>query len=170
MTQGSQTLGTQLIVGSDGPPSAPSLVTFDNLPAGPVTLTATAYPTRDGSGVAQATGSQSVPIVSGQTATVTVTMASTIDHVTLTPANPSITVGPFLSLRLNAFDAAGNMVIVPFTAQFVSSNTNVIREAAGGNPAAFQGLAAGTAVITATETDSGKSASTTVTVTTAGGE
>ena len=85
VTSGSQTLGSQLIVGGDGAPSNPSTVTFDNLPAGTVTLTATAYPRQDGSGVAQATGAQSVTIVSGQTAAVSVTMASTIDHVAITP-------------------------------------------------------------------------------------
>src|SRR5450755_3284706 len=59
VTRGSQTLGSKLIVGTDGPPSNPSIVAFDNLPVGTVTLTATAYPGQDGSGVAQATGAQS---------------------------------------------------------------------------------------------------------------
>jgi len=98
VTSGGQTVGSQLITGEDGTPSNPSTVTFNNLTPGSVTLTATAYPTQQGTGVAQATGSQSVTIVSNKTATATVTMASTIDHVTITPANPFVPSGNSLGV------------------------------------------------------------------------
>ena len=49
LTSGQQALGSQLIVGGDGPPPSPSTVTFDNVPAGSVTLTVSAYPKADGS-------------------------------------------------------------------------------------------------------------------------
>ena len=163
VTSGSQTLGTQLIVGQDGAPG-PSTVTFTGLPAGTVTLTASAYPTQQGTGVAQATGSQYATIVSGQNTNVSVTMASTIDHVTLTPANPLIEVGGFAHLTMNAFDASGNMVLAALTADFESANTEVATVAVGGNPASIKGISNGTSVITVTERESGKTASTTVTV------
>ena len=165
LTRGQQTVGSQLIPGGDGPPANPTTVTFDNLPAGPVTLTTSAYPGQDGSGVAQATGAQSVSIVSGQTAQVTVTMASTIDHVAITPVNPSITVGPFLLLTMTAFDAAGNIVLASLTANFVSADTGIVRVVTGGNPSTVQGFAVGSSLVTVTERESGKTASTTVTVT-----
>src|SRR5258708_2966314 len=65
VTVGSSIIGTHLFVGSDGPPSSPQVFTFTNLPAGTVTLTATAFPTTTGTGVAQATGSVPASIVSG---------------------------------------------------------------------------------------------------------
>ena len=170
VTSGSQTLATKLIVGSDGPPSSPQVITFDNLQPGTVTLTATAFPETNGTGVAQATGAQSVSIISGQTSSVTVTMASTIDHVTIKPANPTVAVGPSFTLTMTAFDAAGSIVLAPLTASFVSANTANVSETAGGDPATFQGLKVGTSLITVTETESGKTASTTATVSASGGQ
>lgn len=164
LTSGQLTLGSQLIVGGDGPPPSPSTVTFDNVPAGPVTLTASAYPKADGSGVAMATGAQPVTIVSGQTATVSVTMASTIDHVTLTPVNPTIFLGAFSSVTLNAFDAAGNMVLIPRPLNIVSSNPAIVSIVTGGNPTTVKGIALGASILTVTDGDTGKTANTTVTV------
>ena len=163
VTRGSQTLGTQIIVGADGAPG-PSTVTFTGLPAGTVTLTASAYPTQQGTGVAMATGSQPATIFSGQNTNVSVTMASTIDHVTITPVNPTVAVGSFVSLTMNAFDAQGNMVLAALTADFVSVNTGTATVATGGNPSVIKGIATGTSLITVTERESGKTASTTVTV------
>lgn len=61
-------LDTRLIVGGDGPPQS-STETFVNLVPGTVTLTATAYPLIDGTGIAQATGAVSAVIQVVLTAT-----------------------------------------------------------------------------------------------------
>src|SRR5262245_13321981 len=60
--------------------------TFENLKIGDLTFAALAYPNADGTGVAQATGTSIVTTQSGQTANVSLTMNSTIDHMELGPA------------------------------------------------------------------------------------
>ncbi len=166
-----QPLGERLIVGGDGPPAGESTVTFDNLSPGQVTLSATAFPGADGTGVAQATGAVPATIVSGQTTRVTVTMASTIERLEITPENPSIAVGEKVRLTVTPRDAAGNVVLV-HSSQFLWVNANasiatLINE--GGQVNEATGAAVGTAQLTVSETESGKSASTTVTVTTSSG-
>ena len=69
-----------------------STVTFDGLKVGTLTLTAAAYPNADATGTAQAGGTASVVITSGQTANVGLTMQSTVDRMELTPAAPSVAV------------------------------------------------------------------------------
>src|SRR5207245_4678887 len=110
----------------------------------------TAFPNADTTGVAQATGAGSATIVPDQTVSVTVTMASTIDHLEITPANPSILAGASVQLAMSAKDASGAIVLTsPSKVSWSSGSTGFATVDAGtGNVA---GVAAGSAQITVTE-------------------
>lgn len=164
VTAGTTQLGTQLL---PRPAGSQTTVTFTNLPAGPVTLTATSFPNADGSGVAQSVGLAPSTIVAGQTANVTVTMDSTIDHLTITPPNPSVNVGANLPLTVTAFNLQNAVVLTsPSKVSWTSGTTSI---ATIDNTGLAHGVAVGTSQITVTEAESGKSASTTVTVASGGG-
>ena len=158
-TRGAQVVDSQLI---PRPVSGnQTQTTFTNLKTGSLTLTATALPNSDGSGVAQATGTTPVTISSGQTTAVTLTMASTINHLEISPQNPNVSVGSSLQLTVTAKDLSGSVVMISETKlQWVSSAPAVISVDAFGKVTASS---ASSAQITVTETESGMSASTLVT-------
>jgi hypothetical protein len=165
LRSGDQVLGIRDILNEDGPPRA-STVTFDNLQPGVVTLTATAYPEAGATGTPLASGAVSTTINSGETARVSITMASTIDRVEITPANPTTARGQRVILTATPFDAAGNVIIAPSSNfAWTSDNPNaVVPFPEGGQSVFADPLTIGTARLTVTESDSGKTASTTVTV------
>ncbi len=139
-----------------------STTTFASLPVGTLTVKADAHPNADGSGVTQATASTSVAIVSGQTTPVSINMASTIDHLVISPTTPTATVGATTTLALSALDASGNIVLLSSSAiTWTSATTSVATVSSAG---VVTGVAAGTSVITATDSESGKTVSVTVTV------
>lgn len=162
LSAGGTTLAHKLLV---KPTAAPwtTTVTFDNLTPGAVTLNTVAYPNTDGSGVAQAKGSMSATIKAGAQTAVTVDMASTIDHLAITPASPTVAVGGAAQLTATAFDAQNNIVLTSAQTLTWSSAQSAVATVttAGG----VTGVAAGTSVITVTDSESGKSATTTLTVT-----
>jgi outer membrane protein assembly factor BamB len=161
LTRGDTTLGQQLLA---RPAQAPwtTTVAFNDVTPGAVTLTATAFPQPDGTGVAQARGSAPATIVGGQTAAVTVTMASTIDHVTITPDNPTIDVAATKQLAMTAYDAQDNVVLVaPGNVSWQSASQDKVTVNAAG---LTTGVAVGSSQVTVTESESSKSDSTTVTV------
>lgn len=138
-------------------------VQFDNLPVGNLTATATAYPEASATGTPQAQGSVSLPIQAGQTTYFTITMASTIDHLEITPADPSVEVNQSLQLTATPKDVAGNVVLVaPGNISWTSANPAVVAVDSEGK---VTGIAVGNSQVTATESESGKSASVSVTVT-----
>jgi protocatechuate 3,4-dioxygenase beta subunit len=140
-----------------------STLTFSSLPAGILTLQATAYPTTDGTGVAQATATTSVTIVASHNTAVSLTMASTIDHLNLTPSSPSVAVGSTAQLTMTAVDASGSIVLTSAsTVTWTSLSTGIATVSTTG---LVTGVAIGTAQITVTESESGKTATVTVTVT-----
>ncbi|MGC4042978.1 MAG: Ig-like domain-containing protein [Armatimonas sp.] len=140
-----------------------SSVSFDSLPAGALTVTAIAYPTTTGSGVAQASASDTVTITAGQSTPVSLTMASTISSVAITPAGPSVAVGATTTLTATAYNASSSIVLTSAsTITWSSSNTGVATVSSAG---VVTGVAAGSSTITATESESGKTANTTLTVT-----
>jgi 6-phosphogluconolactonase (cycloisomerase 2 family) len=170
LTHGSTTLDTKTLARpTEGPWT--TTVTFDNLEAGEVLLTATAYPSAEPgpSDVAQAAGSAPASIVGGQTTAVTVTMDSTIDHVEITPVSPSVEVDKTAQLTMTAWDKPGHtgsiVLTTPGKITWQSGSTANATVSSPGNPATVTGKAAGSSVITVTETESGKQATTTVTVT-----
>ena len=159
-------LGSNVLPKPTGGATSTSVV-FNNLEAGAVTLSAIAYPTENGSGTAQASGSVPATIVSGQTTNVTVTMASTIDHVIVTPANPSVLAGNTLQMTATAYNAQNEVVLI--SGQTVTWSSTVTSKATVSGTGNVTGVAAGSSQISATETESGKSGNTTVTVTSGGG-
>ena len=159
-TRGAQTVDSQLI---PRPASGnQTQTTFINLKTGSLTLTATAFPNSDGTGVSQASGTTPVTIQSGQTTAVTLTMASTIDHLEITPANPFVKVGTNVQLSATAKDSGGAVVLLsPSKLTWQSSDTSKAKVDTNGSVSA---IAVGSADITVTDTESAKSVKTTVTV------
>lgn len=138
-------------------------VTFTNLPVGTLDVTATAYPQPDGTGAPQAAGTSRVTTLAGQQISVTLTMASTIDHLEITSTGLSLSVGGTLQLTATPKDAAGNTVLVG--AGNISWTSSAAAATVGAATGLVTGASAGAAIITATENDSQKSASVTVTIT-----
>jgi hypothetical protein len=134
-----------------------STVNFDALPAGSLTVTATAYPNADGSGVAQASGTAALATVVGQTSTMTLTMGSTIDHITITSSALGVGAGKTLILTPTAYDASGAVVLVGSTWQWQSSDTSLATVDISSG--VVTGVAIGTTTISATESESGKTLS-----------
>ena len=139
-----------------------STVDFPTLPTGALDVTATAYPNANGTGVAQATATVPLVIVANQTSNFSITMASTIQHLDLTAPASSVDTGATLQYGAVGKDANGAVVLTtPARFTWISSATGVAT--IDGNGLAT-GVAAGTSDITVTDTESGKSAQTTVTV------
>lgn len=159
---GSRLFGDSLLVRpADGGPAA---VSFERLPIGPLTVTATAYPGNDGSGVGQATAQTTTDIVANQIAEFRLTLASTIDHLEVSPTTASVTTGETVQITATAKSAAGEVVLTDSsTFTYTSDNTAVATVAPGGLVTA---TGAGTTNITVTETESGKTGTVAVTVTT----
>jgi len=141
---------------------------FDNLELGTYTVSAVAYPTTDGSGVAQARKAN-VPInvVDGQNAAVPLTMDSTIDRIEITtPVTGNLRVGDTRDLFVVAKDASGAVVITSprkITWTPLSSPVATLVVSATESKATATIVGVGTVVITATDTESGKSGTITLT-------
>jgi len=136
---------------------------YENLPVGSITVRVSAYSSTDGTGVALAKGQVDVDIQLNTYAPVSITMASTITTVEVTPNPATISVGEQLQMTATAKDEAGNIVMVPEGGfSWESSNPGVASVDSNG---LVTGLAEGSAVITATEKESGKSGSADISVT-----
>jgi len=166
LSAGATILDTKQLVRPTQPPWTTS-VTFDNLQAGTVTLTATAFPNADGTGNAQASGSVPATITSGQQASVTLTMATTVQTLKVTPPTPSVNTGSSVQLTATAYDKDGNVVLVtPGNITWTpAASGNATVSPATGQTTSATGVMAGTQVVTATESESKVSGSATVTVT-----
>src|SRR5687768_14979376 len=86
-------------------------VAFENLPVGDLSVTATAHPGSDGSGIAQARGTAPLTIRPNQTTDFTITMESTIRSVEIVPPTGPVRPGDVLQLGLTVRDADGNLVL-----------------------------------------------------------
>jgi probable HAF family extracellular repeat protein len=138
-------------------------VSFDTLPPGDLTVLVSAYPQADGTGVVQASATIPLTINPGEVTPFSVTMASTIDHMEVSPATASVVIGATAQLTATAKDAAGSVVLTsPAKVQWASSDSGVATVDAGGLVTA---VAVGIAQVTVTDTESGKSAQASVTVT-----
>jgi hypothetical protein len=159
IVRGGAILGEKLLVRPENGGTASA--SFDRLPTGEVIVQAWAYPQADGSGVAQAQGQVGVTILNGQTVPVHLTLDSTIENLTITPAGPhSLSIGSGLQLATTAKNAAGEIVVTHTSKiEWQSSNPAV----ATVDPAGWvQAVASGTTTIQVTETESGKTATVTV--------
>ena len=120
---------------------------FDNLPLGSLTASASAYPNEDGTGTAQAAGSSALTITANQDTALTLTMDATISSVTVTGA-ATVTTGATTTLTATAKNADGDTVLVgPTSLTWTSSNAAKATVDAAGT---VTGAAAGSATITAT--------------------
>ncbi|RYG85432.1 hypothetical protein EON77_05590 [bacterium] len=150
MKDGATVAMTSMIV------SPATSTTMADVPVGTWTLRATAYESTDCTGVAIASADSPVIVIDGGTASVSLTLASTIDHLEYSP-NPFIVgVGTSLPLIVTAKDTAGNSVMVDRGAlTFSVSNPGLFTIDSTGKVTAGLGLGLGT--ITVNEANSGKS-------------
>lgn len=163
LTAGSTQLGQQILVRPQAGPWT-TTVTFSSLQPGSVTLTATAFPNANATGTAQATGSSNAAIVADQTTAITVTMASKITTVDVTPSPSTIQVGGTVQLTATPKDAGGNVVLVaPGNITWVSGAPATAGVNASGLVTGIVESAT-PATITATESESQKSGTAAVTV------
>lgn len=139
----------------------PVEVVWDKLPLGVVTISATAFPNDDGSGTAQAGGTVAVEVLRNQTVPVTITMASAISRVAITPTNIlELLKGESADFAATAYDAAGNVVLTNSAWDWKCSNTNaasVTPNPAIPAAATLKGISFGPVTLTATEVESGRS-------------
>jgi probable HAF family extracellular repeat protein len=148
---------------------------FESLPSGDITVSARAKRSSDPGEAPLATGTASIFLPPNGAETASVTMSSTIEAVTFTPATPRAAVGQQAALVATAKDVSGAMVLTtPSKWTWASSDTSVATVTASTDPqspptATVHGHKAGTVNITATETESGKSGQVTVVVGTGGG-
>jgi hypothetical protein len=164
LTQGTTTLATQTLARPATGSTASA--TFNSLPAGTLTVTATAYPNANGTGTPQATATTSIVIQANQNTPFGLTMASTIQQITVSPATVSLEAGQFATLTATALDANGNVVLTaPNNIQWASANTLVATVDTTGKVTA---VSAGTVQITVTELESGRKGAASLTVTPAG--
>jgi sugar lactone lactonase YvrE len=136
---------------------------FPSLPPGVLTVTAAAYPTTDGTGVAQAQASLLATIEPGKVTPVDITMASTIDHLDVTPSPTAVQTGNTVQLNVAAKNAANAVVLISASKTTYQSNATNIATVSGAG--LVTGVSPGSAQITVTEQESGKSAVVTVNVT-----
>lgn len=106
----------------------------DGLELGTYTVTATAYPNADGTGVPQAIGTGTVQVVPDNVNTVALTMNAEVRTLTLTPAiNRALYVGRSRQYLSTATNAAGQIVLVaPQAIVYTSSDTSVATVDANG--------------------------------------
>ncbi len=132
---------------------------FNNLGAGNVTLAASAFPTTDGTGVAQAAGSASGTVLNGKTSTITINMDSTIARLEVDPDDFFLAVGNTRVMTATAFDANNNVVLIDPTKITWSINSQIFFSIT--NSGVLKAITADSetteeVTITATETESGK--------------
>jgi uncharacterized protein YjdB len=160
------TVGSQTVARPAGGGAAS--VVFPLLPTGQLTATATAYPNADGTGVAQATATIPLTIQANQNTNFTITMASTISQIVVNPSPASVAVGQTAQLTMTAKDAAGNVVLTtPSKITWSSANNNRVTVDSTGLATGVlpTGVNPGPVTVTVTDTESGKSGTTTVAVT-----
>ncbi len=140
-----------------------SVAEFDELFPGLYTVTAEAFPTNDGTGIAQAIGTVPVTIQPDQLTNAAITMLSTIVGLGLTPSSLTINFGDIQGLLAGALDTLGNLVLTPLEGILFTSNNPLIATV---NPitGSVTGILAGSTTITATELESGISQNVPVTV------
>lgn len=139
---------------------------FTSLPYANLTAVATAYASTDLSGPALAIGAVSLPIGNDDTVAVSLSMTSTIDHLTLTPAAFPLGIGQTETLTATAYDGPDEA-----TASVILLSPDKLAWTKGGAAADVSSdgkvtaLAVGTTPIYVTDIESGKMATAVVTVT-----
>ncbi len=135
-----------------------STATFTNLAPGAYTVTAVAHPNTDGTGTAQAQASAPLTINAGQTASLTVTLGSTIVSVAVTPNPAPVLFGQTVQLTATAYDGPNGTGNVVLTSAFAWTSANPALATVDPNTGLVTAAAIGTAapgsvIITATATE-----------------
>jgi hypothetical protein len=139
-------------------------VEFNNLEPGQTTFTVTAHPGTNADGTPQARGEVSLSIVSGNTTSAKLKLDSTIDHITLSQTTADIRPGRTVFVVATPYDRDGNIVLVAGSWQWLNSSPGAISVVNDRGQATFSpGANSGAGVITAKDSESGKSATCTVT-------
>ena len=159
-----------LAVNQTGSSNAPILTTsFPTLPAGTFQAIAVAYPDDAGAENAIATGAITTQVIAGQTASLNVPLALTLDKLSVSPA--TLALSPYsnqvrtASVVASLVDKQGMGLKYPLT--WFSSHPEVATvTVSASNPATVvvTGVSEGTTTVTAIEPNSGKSSSVQVTV------
>lgn len=146
-------------------------VKIEGLPLETVTNTITAFPNADGTGVPQAAAIANLKILEDNSAAVTVTLDSTIDHISLSPNSGQVlSLGSTLAVSAEPRDNIERQVLVlPDGLNWVSTDPTVATVSTKGLKSTVTALKAGNTAITVTEPESMKTASISVTVTGTGG-
>lgn len=136
---------------------------FTGLDVAAYDVTIKAYPTTDGNGVAQASGAGTLNAAIDGSGTVTVSLASTVSTVEVTPAAPSVAPNGSTTVTASAQDALGNLVLLAAgggteAVTWSSDATSVATVSGDGLSATVNGIGVGTANVKASLTvkDSGE--------------
>jgi hypothetical protein len=171
--EGTQEVGSTILVRPQAPPWN-SRGTIANVPASPqATLKASAYPTATASGVALAEGSIEIvvpraaiayPLGGNPGEAIVLTLASTITQVAISPSPGVVQVGKYLQLTATPKNATGAIVLVAPSAFSWSVASGLANATVDSSSGVVTGIAAGDAIIKATETESGVSGTVPLTV------
>jgi WD40-like Beta Propeller Repeat len=129
-------------------------VTFDAIEIGSYSVTATAYPNTDGTGVAQATGATSLSIQKDQTATVDLALATTITRLSLSPTQTYVPLSGEVTFTVTAYNASGAVVLISDTTLLWSVTTNNLASYTTSNASIkIRGLSKGSMSFSVRETE-----------------
>jgi hypothetical protein len=139
-----------------------SSVTIPNLPAKDLRLVADALPNEAESTTPVASLSKTVTIEADKTTTIEMTLNTTITEVEVLPANPELEVGKSHTFTANPRDAEGRSVLTSATkTTWTSSDPSI---ATVDEEGVVRAVATGTTTIQFTDTESGKSGTSTLRV------
>ena len=155
---------TNVVVGEAILDKPTTSVTLSPLPVGTLSATATAYPQTGAGGVAQATATAPLAIRADASTNIALTLASTIDRVSVTPTAPSLPAQTTQTLTATALDAAGQVVLTPTNGFTWSVPSGASFASIHSTTGVVTGLSAGAATIRATETESGQSGDVSATI------
>ncbi|MBB6053212.1 hypothetical protein [Armatimonas rosea] len=162
--QGNLELDRQTLVRPSG--ATTSEVTFTNVPAGNLTVIGEAYPYSFDAPLARA----EFPVVmgAGQSVPVTLTLASTIQRITIYPGNfTDLVTRLYTTLRVAARDASNRYVLLTNSQLTWESSDSAIVLPSTTEPLKFFYVKEGTATLTVRDTESGVTSTTQLTLQTA---
>jgi hypothetical protein len=140
-----------------------STAVFLGMAPGVITLQSRAFAQSDAQGVLVGTASQQALVGPGASGNVNLTLASTISRLEITPNPVSVRSGVEVTLTVNGKDSDGNVVpLTPSALRWTTANDAV---AAVDNSGKVTGGAVGTTQVTCTDTESNRSLTVNVTVT-----
>lgn len=163
---------TSTLVGEAVLTRATPTATFNPLPVGNLTVVANAYPETNGTGVSQATATAPLIILADANTPITMTLASTITRLEITPATASFIAGTTQQFAATAKNSAGEVVLTsPTTIQW-SVTAGGATSIGGGNAVTISTagllsiLKPGASTLSVRETESNAQTSRALTVTT----